>query len=85
MLSALFYLQYHSVKNRTLMRLKRLRQPKYLFGAVVGGLYFYFYFFRYAFGFSGSSRVPRGAFVLNDGRYETQLTLGLTDLPAEAV
>ncbi len=31
------------------MRLKRLKQPKYLFGAIVGGLYFYFYFIRYAF------------------------------------
>jgi ABC-2 type transport system permease protein len=44
--SALFYLQYHSIKNRTVMRIKRLKQPKYLFGAVVGGLYFYWYFFR---------------------------------------
>jgi ABC-2 type transport system permease protein len=53
MFSALLYLQYHSVKNRILMRLKRLKQPKYLFGALVGGLYFYFYFFRYAFGMRG--------------------------------
>ena len=39
--SALFYLQYHSIKNRTVMRIKRLKQPKYLLGAVVGGRYFY--------------------------------------------
>ena len=45
-ISALLYLQYHSVKNRTVMRIKRLKQPKYLLGAVVGGLYFYWYFFR---------------------------------------
>src|ERR1035441_1207456 len=50
MISALLYLQYHSTKNRTVMRIKRLRQPKYLFGAVVGGLYFYWYFFRTFFG-----------------------------------
>jgi hypothetical protein len=48
--SALFYLQYQTIKNRTVMRIKRLKQPKYLFGAVVGGLYFYWYFFRTFFG-----------------------------------
>ncbi len=48
--SALFYLQYHSIKNRMVMRIRRLKQPKYLFGAVVGGLYFYWYFFRTFFG-----------------------------------
>ena len=50
MISALLYLQYHSIKNRTVMRIKRLKQPKYLLGAIVGGLYFYWYFFRTFFG-----------------------------------
>lgn len=54
MLPALLYLQYHTLKNRTVQRFKRLRQPKYLLGGIVGGLYFYFYFFRTFFG------VPRG-------------------------
>src|SRR5437667_2782359 len=49
MIAALLYLQYHSIKNRTLLRLKRLKQPKYLLGGIVGGLYFYFYFFRWLF------------------------------------
>lgn len=49
MFSALLYLQFHTVKNRTWMRLKRLKQPKYLAGAIVGGLYFYYYFFRHLF------------------------------------
>src|SRR5262245_42648676 len=49
MISALFYLQFHSVKNRLVMRFKRLKKPKYLIGAIVGGLYFYFYFFRFLF------------------------------------
>ncbi len=54
MIAALFYLQYHSFRNRLVRRFKRLKQPKYLVGAIVGGLYFYFYFFRYLFrGFSG--------------------------------
>jgi hypothetical protein len=59
-ISALFYLQYHSIKNRTVMRIKRLKQPKYLVGGIVGGLYFYWYFFRTFFG------TPRGgrAFTL---------------------
>ncbi|MCU0771991.1 MAG: putative ABC exporter domain-containing protein [Verrucomicrobia bacterium] len=49
MMGALFYLQFTSARNRFVMRLKRLRQPKYLIGGIVGGLYFYFYFFRYLF------------------------------------
>jgi hypothetical protein len=46
MIAALFYLQFNTVKNRLLMRFKRLKQPKYLIGAIVGGFYFYWYFFR---------------------------------------
>jgi hypothetical protein len=54
MIAALLYLQYHSFRNRLVSRVKRLKQPKYLIGAIVGGLYFYFYFFRYLFrGFGG--------------------------------
>jgi hypothetical protein len=53
-IAALLYLQYHSVRNRLVSRFKRLQQPKYLVGAIVGGLYFYLYFFRYLFrGFGG--------------------------------
>ena len=43
---ALFYYQRHWWRNRLLTRVRRLRQPKYLFGAIVGGLYFYWYIFR---------------------------------------
>jgi len=49
MISALLYLQYHTFRNRLVSRFRRLKQPKYLIGAIVGGLYFYFYFFRYLF------------------------------------
>jgi hypothetical protein len=49
MISALLYLQYHSTRNRLVTRIKRLKQPKYLVGAIVGAIYFYFYFFRYFF------------------------------------
>ncbi len=43
---ALFYYQRNWWRNRLLTRVRRLRQPKYLFGAIVGGLYFYWYIFR---------------------------------------
>ena len=56
MTGALLFLQYHSLKNRTLMRLRRLKKPKYLVGAIVGVLYFYFYFFRYLFGLPNRGR-----------------------------
>ena len=61
MISALFYLQFLSLKNRLLMRVRRLKQPKYLAGGIVGGLYFYFYFFRYLLGVGKSpGTLPLG-------------------------
>jgi len=58
MIRALLYLQYHSFRNRLISRFKRLRQPKYLFGALAGGIYFYFYFFRYMVRGFGSGHLP---------------------------
>ena len=46
MLNALLYLRLTSLKNWLRMRLLRPKQPKYLVGAIVGGLYFWFFFFR---------------------------------------
>ncbi len=46
---ALFFLVSRSVANAVLHRLRRLKQPKYLAGAVFGALYFYFYFFQFLF------------------------------------
>jgi ABC-2 type transport system permease protein len=64
---ALFYLQYHSIKNRFTMRIKRLKRPKYLVSAIFGALYFYFYFFRYLFGMGGARRrFSGGAASLQD-------------------
>jgi hypothetical protein len=56
MLSALLYLRLMSLQNWLRSRGRRLRQPKYLFGALVGLAYFYFFFIR---SFGGSPR-PRG-------------------------
>lgn len=53
MFLALLYLQYQSLKNRAWLRFRRLKQPKYLVGGIVGALYFYFYFFRYVFAVVG--------------------------------
>ena len=60
MTSALFYLQFHSTVNRLTARFTRLKQPKYLAGAIVGGIYFYFYFFRYLFHAPGGGRGLAG-------------------------
>lgn len=46
MLSALLYLRFTSFVNWVVARARRLRQPKYLIGAIVGCAYFYFFFFR---------------------------------------
>ncbi|HSY18881.1 MAG TPA: putative ABC exporter domain-containing protein [Candidatus Acidoferrales bacterium] len=60
MIAALFYLQVQSTRNRLVTRFKRLKQPKYLIGAVAGGLYFYWYFYRYLFGGNGSGVTLNG-------------------------
>ena len=43
---AFAYLQAVSTFNSLKQRLLRLRQPKYLIGAIAGGAYMYFFFFR---------------------------------------
>src|SRR5207302_1998883 len=45
-IGAALYLVGRSLLNATRRRVARLRQPKYLIGLVVGGLYFYSFFFR---------------------------------------
>lgn len=61
MLGALLYLRLTSLKNILLSRLRRLKQPKYLFGAIVGAAYFYFVFFRRIGGSGGPKfTVSRG-------------------------
>src|SRR5262244_1192852 len=45
MLSASLYIIVCTARNRLRMRLRRLREPRYLAGAVVGVAYVYFSFF----------------------------------------
>src|SRR5262245_20092122 len=47
MISALVYLQYHSIRNRLVRPFPRLKQPKYFMFALVGVLYFTFYLNRW--------------------------------------
>ena len=53
---AFAYLQAVSLYNNVRQRLLRLRQPKYLIGALVGGAYLYFFLFHRAF--RGGHGVP---------------------------
>ncbi len=65
MISAFFYLQFTSLKNRLMERVRRLKQPKYLLGAIVGVGYFYFFFFRKVIGagLNGGAHHPASATV----------------------
>ena len=57
-MSALRYLLGRSFVNSLVHRFKRLRQPKYLLGAILAGVYFYFYFYQflYSSGLGSSAR-----------------------------
>ena len=46
MIGALLYLRINSLRNLVAYRLRRLRQPKYLLGAVVAAAYIYYFFLR---------------------------------------
>ena len=61
MLRALLYLRLTSLKNQIISRAKRLRQLKYLLGALVGGAYVYCLFFLNFGGASGSRGAARTA------------------------
>ncbi len=71
MTGPLLYLTVRSVWNRGRVRLTRLRQPRYLAGLIVGGLYFYWFLFGQR---SGSGRPVRGALDLAT-RYHDGLVL----------
>src|SRR5215470_10558935 len=65
MLSASVYITACTTKNRILARLRRLREPRYLVGAIVGSAYLYFSIFARR----GRSRRGNG-----DGRAPIELT-----------
>ena len=65
MLDASVYIAWCTTKNRMLVRLRRLREPRYLLGAIAGIAYFYFAIFARA-GRSGArpgrGRAPENGF-----------------------
>jgi len=76
MISALVFLYSRSLANRLRRQCARLKRPKYLAGALVGGAYFWFFFLR-PFLFSPSGVSPRPAATwLPDGVGQSLLELG---------
>ena len=69
MIRIFLYLQLTSLKNMVWQRVSRLRQPKYLLGAVAGAAYFYFIIFGRAFA------RPRSAPALPGGNGDEMMTL----------
>ena len=67
--NALGYLVTRSFVNGVLYRLRRLRQPKYLLGAILGAAYFYFYFGRII----GGSRTPFGPRATSGAAFGSEL------------
>ncbi|HEY3042586.1 MAG TPA: putative ABC exporter domain-containing protein [Vicinamibacterales bacterium] len=75
MVLASFYILARSTRNRIAVRLRRLREPRYLFGAVIGAAYLYFALFRPRLARRRSDRggpVPREAAALL-GRFGASL------------
>jgi len=48
-----------TLKNRTLQRLRRLREPRYLIGAIAGAAYFWFFIFRRSMAAHNSGSNPK--------------------------
>ena len=61
MIAASLYIMACSAKNRARLRLQRLREPRYLIGAVVGIAYLYFSIFSRMRGRSTSASRRRRA------------------------
>lgn len=75
-MNALGYLITRSLVNSITHRLTRLRQPKYLIGAVLAGAYFYFYFYKFLFIGLG----PEKQFNMPPAQQEAWLNFGAAAL-----
>src|SRR5207247_8926470 len=60
MFAASVYITVCTIKNRIRVRRRRLREPKYFIGAIVGAAYFYFTIFARMWG-RGATTSRRGA------------------------
>lgn len=74
LLRALLFLRLTSLRNAVTNRVRRLKQPKYLVGALAGAAYFWFFFFRHLQGHGGAGFSP----VLADPRVEIGAAIMLT-------
>lgn len=77
MFSALFYLQFQSFKNRLWQRIRRLKNPRYFFGAIIGGAYFALMFGRsfMPLARSGASSFPAGGLAASTWEFAAALAL----------
>ena len=57
MIGTFLTVAFLTLKNRIMQRLRRLRQPRYLIGAIAGGIYFWFLIFRRAAGASNGRLI----------------------------
>jgi ABC-2 type transport system permease protein len=60
MVGAFIYLRATSLRNQVVHRLGRLRQPKYLFGALFAAAYFYFFVIRHMRGIGAAAALSPG-------------------------
>ncbi|HVU38994.1 MAG TPA: putative ABC exporter domain-containing protein, partial [Opitutales bacterium] len=66
MISALVYLQFYQIRNRLATRLRRLKRPKYLVGAVFGAIYMVVYFGWLISAQSHPQGAPTGPLSITD-------------------
>ena len=59
MIGTFLTVAFLTLKNKTLQRLRRLREPRYLIGAIAGAAYFWFFVFRRSMATHGSSSNPK--------------------------
>lgn len=82
MIRALVYLQWCTWKNRVRTRLRRLKEPRYLIGGIVGLLYFYSFFLRHLLpagwggGHPGRRGLPPGQLPALGDEFADLLELG---------
>ena len=65
--SPLLYLTVHSIRNQIRVRLRRLRQPRYLIATVLGAGYFWFVIMGGAFRFNRPRSGPAAPATLSVG------------------
>src|SRR5438477_3607906 len=84
MLIASLYILACSTKNRVLVRLRRLREPRYMLGAIAGAAYMYFAVFARITG-SRARRSGRGGPAISEAILRAAPPIGGVGLLAYAL